>query len=48
VGLASTRERLATLFGDRASLSLTETGGRVQATIRMPYRRATDVVEETR
>jgi sensor histidine kinase YesM len=48
VGLASTRERLATLFGDRASLSLTETGGRVQATIRMPYRRATDAVEETR
>jgi hypothetical protein len=48
VGLASTRERLATLFGDRASLSLTETGGRVQAAIRMPYRRAADADGESR
>jgi signal transduction histidine kinase len=48
VGLASTRERLATLFGDRASFSLVEAGGRVQAAIRMPYRLAADAVEVAR
>ena len=40
LGLASTRERLATLFGERAALSLTESDGRVRAEVRMPYRPA--------
>jgi two-component system, LytTR family, sensor kinase len=39
VGLANTRERLATLYGERAQivLALTTTGG-TAATIRLPYR----------
>lgn len=37
VGLASTRERLATLYGHRATLTLTESEGRVRAEIRMPH-----------
>jgi len=48
VGLASTRERLATLFGDRASLSLSESGRRVRAVVRMPRRRAPPAGGETR
>jgi signal transduction histidine kinase len=40
LGLANTRERLATLYGDAARLSLGEAGGRVTATVRLPYRRA--------
>ena len=41
VGLANTRERLATLYGDRAQLTIapTATGG-TAATIRLPYREA--------
>ena len=41
VGLANTRSRLATLYGDRASLTLeaAPTGGTV-ATLRFPYREA--------
>jgi signal transduction histidine kinase len=39
VGLANTRERLATLYGGRASLSLSRTpGGGATATVRVPYR----------
>lgn len=39
VGLANTRERLVTLYGARASLTLAATiGGGAQATIRLPYR----------
>ena len=38
VGLANTRERLNTLYGDRGRLDLTSTmGGGVTATIRIPY-----------
>jgi hypothetical protein len=41
VGLSNTRERLRTLYGDRASLTLTSPpeGGAV-ATITLPYERA--------
>jgi len=39
VGLANTRERLATLYGSAASLTLEATpGGGARATIRIPYR----------
>lgn len=37
LGVSNTRERLATLFGDRASFSLTESEGRVRSEVRMPY-----------
>lgn len=38
VGLGNIRERLATLYGDRASLELTATpGGGAVATVRLPY-----------
>jgi two-component system LytT family sensor kinase len=40
VGLPNTRERLATLFGNRAGFTLTESAGRVRAEVRMPYRRS--------
>ncbi|HSA55006.1 MAG TPA: histidine kinase [Gemmatimonadaceae bacterium] len=43
VGLANTRERLKTLYGDRASLTLSREAGRVSVTIRLPYRAADDV-----
>lgn len=42
VGLTNTRERLATLYGDRASLTLSREGGRVTAEVRIPYRRSTE------
>lgn len=48
LGVANTRERLATLFGDRASLSLTESEGRVRAEVRMPYQRAAAADEEVK
>jgi LytS/YehU family sensor histidine kinase len=39
VGLANTRERLATLYGDRARLELAPApGGGTVATVRLPYR----------
>jgi two-component system, LytTR family, sensor kinase len=39
LGLGNTRERLATLYGDRASLELTRTPeGGCAATVRLPYR----------
>jgi two-component system, LytTR family, sensor kinase len=39
VGVANTRARLATLFGERASLTLeTAAGGGTRATLRFPYR----------
>ncbi len=39
VGLRNTRERLATLYGDRAMLTLTRSpGGGATATVRLPYR----------
>lgn len=38
VGLTSTRERLAALYGDRARLVLSESAGRVRAEIRLPLR----------
>ena len=39
VGLGNTRERLATLYGDRASLTLTRTpDGGAMVIVRMPYR----------
>jgi two-component system LytT family sensor kinase len=39
VGLGTTRERLATLYGDRASLTLTRgAGGGASAIVRIPYR----------
>jgi signal transduction histidine kinase len=39
VGLANTRERLATLYGDRAQLTLTPApGGGTTAVIRLPFR----------
>jgi len=38
VGLANTRERLATLYGDRAALTLVQTPeGGAAATVRLPY-----------
>ena len=42
VGLTNTRERLATLYGERARLSLSRDSGRVTAEIRLPYRLTTD------
>jgi len=40
VGLTTTRERLATLYGDRASLTLTRTpAGGAAAIVRLPYRK---------
>jgi LytS/YehU family sensor histidine kinase len=40
VGLANTRERLTTLYGDRARLDLRpRTAGGAIATVRLPYRR---------
>jgi len=40
IGLANTRERLETLYGSRASLTLaTAPGGGTAATVRLPYRR---------
>jgi two-component system LytT family sensor kinase len=39
VGIGNTRERLATLYGDSASLELAATpGGGAQVTVRLPYR----------
>jgi two-component sensor histidine kinase len=38
VGLTNTRERLAALYGDRASLELVREPQRVTATVRLPYR----------
>jgi sensor histidine kinase YesM len=39
VGLANTRERLATLYGEKASLALEGTaGGGARVTIRIPSR----------
>ncbi len=39
LGVANTRERLATLYGARAQLQLTESqGGGTTATVRLPYR----------
>ena len=39
IGLSNTRERLAVLYGNRASLTLTRSpGGGAAATIRLPYR----------
>ena len=41
VGLANTRARLATLYGDRASVVVTSaSGGGTVATVRMPFRQA--------
>lgn len=43
VGLANTRERLATLYGSRGSLALTRTpSGGAMATVRLPLRSGTD------
>ena len=41
LGLANTRERLATLYGERAGLEVAEnpSGGGTVATVRLPYRR---------
>jgi signal transduction histidine kinase len=40
LGLANTRERLATLYGTRARLELSAApGGGTTATVRLPYRR---------
>jgi signal transduction histidine kinase len=40
LGLANTRERLATLYGTRGRLDLTDTpGGGTTVTVRLPYRR---------
>ena len=45
-GLANTLERLSTLYGDRASLSLrAREGGGVVATLRVPHH---EIVLETR
>jgi two-component system LytT family sensor kinase len=42
LGLANTRERLATLYGDRARLDLSANPeGGTTATVRLPYRRLT-------
>jgi len=39
VGLGATRERLATLYGDRARLELVQTAeGGARVTVRLPYR----------
>jgi LytS/YehU family sensor histidine kinase len=39
VGLANTRERLATMYGERGRLELTRTAsGGAAATVRLPYR----------
>lgn len=48
LGVSNTRERLATLFGDRASFSLTESEGRVRADVRMPFQRAGEADEEVK
>lgn len=48
LGVSNTRERLATLFGDRASFSLTESEGRVRAEVRMPYQRDGAADEEVK
>jgi two-component system, LytTR family, sensor kinase len=46
VGLANTRERLATLYGDRARLTLAATpGGGAAATVRLPYREISPATE---
>jgi two-component system, LytTR family, sensor kinase len=37
VGIANTRERLATMFGGSASVALGEGGGRVRAVVRLPW-----------
>jgi two-component sensor histidine kinase len=43
VGLSNTRERLATMFGAEASLSIApRSGGGVAATVRIPYRETED------
>jgi hypothetical protein len=48
IGLANTRERLRTLYGERASLSLRATpGGGAAATVRIPYRELTPHGAET-
>jgi hypothetical protein len=40
VGVANTKERLNTLYGDDASLTYSEANGRVTATVRLPLHRA--------
>jgi hypothetical protein len=41
VGIRNTRERLATMYGERAGLSLDEEPGRVTAIMRLPFRTST-------
>ncbi len=49
VGLANTRERLATMYGERGRLELTRTAsGGAAATVRLPYREIADGGEGAR
>ncbi len=41
LGLANTRERLATMYGDRGRLTLADVPGGVVATVRLPYHEIT-------
>lgn len=44
-GIANTRERLRTLYGDRASLALERVGGETRATLRVPFHEIALVTE---